>query len=380
MTTVALQEAKHQELMDFYRTLDKGVRVMAEDRAAGIKSKVRFGIASMIDAGNILLEVKEALPHGVWGKWLELEFSWTDRTAQNFMNMARSFKSETVSDLNIGVSALQLLAAPSVPEVAREEAIARAQQGEEITKSEAKAIIAATKRDPEPAATPQWPDIDCRVLVRYLLDKEPLRGTEYDTIHAWNCPFCHEKSSNGDLTVSKDVWRCYHCDRAGSHVSFARFWSKLVLGRPDDDKHALKILQSAVDFSNIPPSVPVTEPLPLDPEPTPEEVEEWIEHQGAPDPEPDAASLAADSRELDEDESGDTEVPDPPKMLKDVEDILDLIGALSSLLDMINVAPHQVEHAINPAYIEQYRKKFTALRRPIKDYAVEMVADLLVDA
>ena len=47
--------------------------------------------------------MKNALPHGRFGPWLKAEFGWTERTAQNFMNVAGQFgsKTEMISDLLI---------------------------------------------------------------------------------------------------------------------------------------------------------------------------------------------------------------------------------------------------------------------------------------
>jgi hypothetical protein len=43
----------------------------------------------------------QELPHGHFGIWLSVEFDWSERTAQNFMSVARSFKYETIADLKI---------------------------------------------------------------------------------------------------------------------------------------------------------------------------------------------------------------------------------------------------------------------------------------
>jgi hypothetical protein len=45
--------------------------------------------------------VKAALPHGAFGKWLDTEFGWTPRTAENYMRAAETYGSNTkcVSDL-----------------------------------------------------------------------------------------------------------------------------------------------------------------------------------------------------------------------------------------------------------------------------------------
>jgi hypothetical protein len=56
------------------------------------------------------------------------------------MNVAKSFKSCNLQDLQIGTSALYMLAEPSTPETAREEAIERSESGESISYSSAKEI------------------------------------------------------------------------------------------------------------------------------------------------------------------------------------------------------------------------------------------------
>jgi hypothetical protein len=43
---------------------------------------------NIIEIGKRLIEVKEQLPHGEWGKWLEEKVEFTDRTAQKFMKVA----------------------------------------------------------------------------------------------------------------------------------------------------------------------------------------------------------------------------------------------------------------------------------------------------
>jgi hypothetical protein len=88
-----------------------------------------------------LTEVKDRLPHGAWLPWLKTEFGWTDRTAENFMNVSQRFKSETVSNSHIDMGALYRLASPKTPEAARTEAIRRAESGERITRSVVEEII-----------------------------------------------------------------------------------------------------------------------------------------------------------------------------------------------------------------------------------------------
>jgi Protein of unknown function (DUF3102) len=61
-------------------------------------------------------EVKARLKHGQFLEWIEREFAWSDWTARAFMNVHEKFKSENFSNLEIDVSALYLIAAPSTPE------------------------------------------------------------------------------------------------------------------------------------------------------------------------------------------------------------------------------------------------------------------------
>lgn len=110
-------------------------------RTEAIRRLVKQTAESIFEIGTHLLAVKESLPHGEFGRWLESEFSWTDRTARQFMSVAEAFagKSETVSDLPARV--LYLLAAPSTPEPARLEALERAEQGARISHKAAKEIV-----------------------------------------------------------------------------------------------------------------------------------------------------------------------------------------------------------------------------------------------
>lgn len=127
--------------------------------AQKIRRMVQKTIEDIIEVGLELLSVKEIVGHGHFGAWLRLEFGWTDRTARNFMAVAEQFggKTETLSELKIDPTAAYLLSAPSAPDEARQQAVERAEAGEQITTSVAKEILAETrkkklkKRKPVPA-------------------------------------------------------------------------------------------------------------------------------------------------------------------------------------------------------------------------------------
>jgi hypothetical protein len=136
-----------------YAALDSETRIVVQQRTTEIKALMKRAASDIIEIGQKLIEVKSRLGHGRFGGWLVAEFDWSDRTARQFMLVADRFKSANFSDLQIAPSALYLLAAPSTPESAREEAIARAEEGETITHGLARGIIHDHR---EPAAP--YPD------------------------------------------------------------------------------------------------------------------------------------------------------------------------------------------------------------------------------
>ncbi len=149
--------------------------------------RVKQTVIDIIHIGKDLRAVKEALPHGRFGAWLQAEFGWSERLAQNFLNVASRFgeHANAIADLRITPTAAYLLAAPSVPDEARECAISRAEAGEPITTAVAKCIIAESKEkggDKSPSAEQlsahlaktlerhrdQWPPEELSGLARQL--------------------------------------------------------------------------------------------------------------------------------------------------------------------------------------------------------------------
>jgi hypothetical protein len=85
----------------------------------------------IIEIGQRLIEVKEKLGHGNFIPWLESEFDWGRSTAHKFMSVAE--KCPQYGHFDFAPTALYLLASPSTPEPAREEALSLAESGEKIT-------------------------------------------------------------------------------------------------------------------------------------------------------------------------------------------------------------------------------------------------------
>lgn len=132
-----------------YNALDLEDKIVIQQKTEEIKVLMRRTAQDVFDIGQKLSEIKTRLGHGHFGNWLKAEFDWSERTAQNFIRVYESFKSENVADLNFSQTALYVLAA--APEEARLEAIELAKE-KAISLAEVKKIAEKhkTKSDPNP--------------------------------------------------------------------------------------------------------------------------------------------------------------------------------------------------------------------------------------
>lgn len=166
----------HDPLQKFdYDSLDQETSTFLQQQTSEIRSLMRRTAEDIFNIGQKLLNVKEKLGHGKFGTWLSIEFGWTERTAQQFMNVARQFKSENFSDLQLAPSALYLLSAPSTSVRARQEAIERATTGEFITHKTAKAI--KKKYTAETSPLPSQLELPNQLEIRAIHSKDSLSDT-----------------------------------------------------------------------------------------------------------------------------------------------------------------------------------------------------------
>ncbi len=143
-----------------YASLDAETTQFIQQQTGEIRMLMKRTAQGIVEIGQRLIEVKEKLGHGKFEDWLEAEFDWTQMTATRFMNVAKQFKSHNLLDWSVAPSALYILAAPSTSKAVREEAIARAQAGEPITYTTAKALKQkyakpSNKVKPEPEPEPE---------------------------------------------------------------------------------------------------------------------------------------------------------------------------------------------------------------------------------
>jgi hypothetical protein len=113
-------------------------------------------IADVIEIGRRLVECRRILKEDSgWRAWLEDELKWSPQTAGRFIQVYElSQECSTVEHLDLPVSALYLLAAPSTPAEVRDEIIERVESGEEVTVPEVRQTIEAAKPARKPRKEP----------------------------------------------------------------------------------------------------------------------------------------------------------------------------------------------------------------------------------
>ena len=100
--------------------------------------------SAILNIGQRLIEAKEMLDHGEWLPWLEERVEFSERSAQNFMRLAREWSNpQTLADLGAS-KALTLLA---LPPVEREEFLSE----EHVVNGEAKSVVDMSARELEKA-------------------------------------------------------------------------------------------------------------------------------------------------------------------------------------------------------------------------------------
>jgi hypothetical protein len=107
-----------------------------DSKADKIRGLVNSIAENVIAIGCALREVRDALPYGQFGEWLQVEFHMSARTAHRYVAIVEVFTSDTVSQLDL--AALHVLR--STPAGARSEATERGRRRERITKSKAREI------------------------------------------------------------------------------------------------------------------------------------------------------------------------------------------------------------------------------------------------
>jgi len=131
---------------------DRADPVLAE-HAREIRRLGKRAKADLIEMGRRLADAKIRAGHGYWLTWLDEEFGWSAKTAERLISLyefsrAEIFDFDKMSNLELPVSALYLLAASSTPAEIQTDIVERARSGEILKfKAVARAIKCARAGD-----------------------------------------------------------------------------------------------------------------------------------------------------------------------------------------------------------------------------------------
>ena len=121
--------------MNYIEAMQNQLPAEVETLTAEIQVYKQQAGACIVEIGRRLIQAKELLPHGQWASWLAEKVEFSEKTAQNFMRVAREYANpQPVADLGLSKALLLL----QLPEEEREEFIEKPHEvgGEEKTVQE----------------------------------------------------------------------------------------------------------------------------------------------------------------------------------------------------------------------------------------------------
>lgn len=134
---------------------ERGLREVAMAAAGTIRSNVRGAVQKVLEAGQLLQQMKQRLPHGHYLPWVERECQLKPNHASQLIKAASWAKAQHVDHLNgiTDTATLFLLSADATPEDVREWFMERAAAGDVPSRAEVaerKRRAAGKPADPRP--------------------------------------------------------------------------------------------------------------------------------------------------------------------------------------------------------------------------------------
>lgn len=125
-----------------YEALDAETSSFLQIHAGKIHQYARQTALGIHLIGHHLSEARKRLKDdGVFLRWIEDEFSWSQRAAYRFLQVYENIQLANLANCEIDVSALYLIAEPKTPEVVRGEIIRRAEHGEPVSHGAVREVI-----------------------------------------------------------------------------------------------------------------------------------------------------------------------------------------------------------------------------------------------
>jgi hypothetical protein len=160
-----------------YDNLLPSIQKQVREETDVIRCLLAKTAANIVQIGLRLQLVRNRVGRDHFAAWLQAEFRWSRSVASNYMRAAKVFGDIDCLD-QFQPSALYVLAREKTPEPARKEALDRARQGEQITKSHAETLLAQHSR-PQNGKTKRAKHKVRRYLENAIRD---LSGTEVEEV------------------------------------------------------------------------------------------------------------------------------------------------------------------------------------------------------
>lgn len=100
--------------------------------ASRIRDRTKRTATDIIETGRDLIAVKAKLGHGEFAAWLDQEFGWSVRSAQNYMRAADFIQGKNEIIAYLPPSTIYTLAARSTPQAVRDKIVADAEDGRRV--------------------------------------------------------------------------------------------------------------------------------------------------------------------------------------------------------------------------------------------------------
>lgn len=197
---IRMSDTKQLMLFD-YLTLTSETAEFVQRRTLEIRAFQKRTAESIIQIGLRLEEVKEAVGHGQFLNWLEIEFGWSDQTARRYIHVAIKFNNLLNLD-HYATSAMYLLAAPSTPDAVLDRAQEMTVEGQYISHAKAQELL-AQYWEPKPAPEPESESVPEEEQPEDEPIKEPEPEPKAEPEY-YACPECGE-------VLSSEMWHCLSC-------------------------------------------------------------------------------------------------------------------------------------------------------------------------
>lgn len=141
-----------------YSALDTSTASLAKESAIEIKAREKAIWENIIEIGNSLIEVKNALPYGTFESWIKSEFKWSKMTASKYIKVAKEIEPKVKDSLLLpnSLESLYRLASglSNSDEETKEQILSKVEsktqeKGKALTEKEIKEITAKIKSEYE---------------------------------------------------------------------------------------------------------------------------------------------------------------------------------------------------------------------------------------